>query len=70
VYRRVIVPEIGGGATVPGDVFNDGEDGSEGNEKGQVQSGAVSSVSVALRPVAALQGRSDVRGRLARSGEI
>jgi hypothetical protein len=39
VYRHVIVPEIRGGATVLGDVFNDDEDGSEGNEKGQVQSG-------------------------------
>jgi hypothetical protein len=33
VYRHVIVPEIRGGATVMDDVFNDDEDGSEGNEK-------------------------------------
>jgi hypothetical protein len=39
VYCHVIVPEIGGGATVLDDVFNDDEDGSEGNEKGQVQLG-------------------------------
>ena len=37
MYRHVIVPEIRGGATVMDDVLNDGEDGSEGNEKGQVQ---------------------------------
>jgi len=43
VYRHVIVPEIRGGATVMDDVFNDGEDGSEGNEKGQVQLDAWSS---------------------------
>jgi hypothetical protein len=41
VYRHVIVPEIGGGATVLDDVFNDDEDGSEGNEKGQVQLGTL-----------------------------
>jgi hypothetical protein len=43
VYRHVIVPGIGGGAAVMDDVFNDGEDGSEGNEKGQVQLGVLSS---------------------------